>query len=271
MVLARGNFISMQTLDELFNKYGSDKGSVHGSKHGYAYYYEKLLSDLRDKPIHLLEIGLCKGGPELNEMEKGLNRTDVSIPSIQAWQDFFPKAQIYGFDISDFSEYESDRFRFFRGDSGIKSDFDQVLQLDQDLDVILDDGSHASFHQQLAFLELFEKLKSGGIYIIEDLYWQPHEYEIALPVRPSTLDLFSHFSKYGNFELVGRRSLKEKLRRFLHAIRLRRDRSLLNYSNPAIEANWLSQERWTKIAPQIESIVLSSKLQRSKFVAIYKK
>ncbi len=38
---------------------------------------------------------------------------------------------------------------------------------------ILDDASHASHHQQNAFLELFPGLRSGGLYVIEDLRWQP--------------------------------------------------------------------------------------------------
>jgi len=42
-----------------------------------------------------------------------------------------------------------------------------------ELDIIIDDASHASHHQQKGFLELFPKLKSGGLYIIEDLRWQP--------------------------------------------------------------------------------------------------
>jgi len=45
-----------------------------------------------------------------------------------------------------------------------------------DLDIIIDDASHASHHQQNAFLTLFPKLRSGGLYIIEDLRWQPKTY-----------------------------------------------------------------------------------------------
>ena len=41
------------------------------------------------------------------------------------------------------------------------------------LEVIVDDGSHASFDQQLTLREFFPLLAEGGWYFIEDLDWQP--------------------------------------------------------------------------------------------------
>lgn len=66
------------------------------------------------------------------------------------------------------------------------------------MDIIIDDASHASHHQQNAFLELFPTLKSGGLYIIEDLRWQPEAYE--KPGITKTAELFSEFS--GSREFV---------------------------------------------------------------------
>jgi hypothetical protein len=43
--------------------------------------------------------------------------------------------------------------------------------------IVIDDASHASHHQQNAFLEIFPRLESGGLYVIEDLRWQPDTYE----------------------------------------------------------------------------------------------
>ena len=39
--------------------------------------------------------------------------------------------------------------------------------------MIIDDGSHASFDQQLTFREFFPLLADGGLYFIEDLDWRP--------------------------------------------------------------------------------------------------
>jgi hypothetical protein len=41
------------------------------------------------------------------------------------------------------------------------------------LDVVIDDGSHASFDEQLTLREFFPLLADGGWYFIEDLDWQP--------------------------------------------------------------------------------------------------
>ena len=45
-------------------------------------------------------------------------------------------------------------------------------------DIIIDDGSHASHHQQVSFATLFRHLADGGLYIIEDLHFQPAELEL---------------------------------------------------------------------------------------------
>lgn len=39
--------------------------------------------------------------------------------------------------------------------------------------MIIDDGYHASKHQQITLVSLWETLKPGGIYVIEDLHYQP--------------------------------------------------------------------------------------------------
>jgi hypothetical protein len=41
------------------------------------------------------------------------------------------------------------------------------------LDVIIDDGSHASYDEQLTLREFWPLLAEGGWYFIEDLDWQP--------------------------------------------------------------------------------------------------
>jgi hypothetical protein len=52
------------TLTELANRYGSDKGTVHGAQHNYTALYDLLFVRLRQQPIAFLELGLARGGPE---------------------------------------------------------------------------------------------------------------------------------------------------------------------------------------------------------------
>jgi hypothetical protein len=58
-------------------------------------------------------------------------------------------------------------------------------------DIIIDDASHASYHQQLAFKTLWKQLAPGGLYIIEDLHWQSPVFEAAMPAVPLSRDLFT--------------------------------------------------------------------------------
>lgn len=130
-------------------------------------------------------MGLCIGGPEL-----GLPADrHVESPSVKIWLEYFSRARIFGFDISDFSHQQGPRFRFTRGDSGNIEDLRRIKDMAPDFDVIIDDASHASYHQQLAFKELWDTIPSGGIYIIEDLNWQPH-FENDLPAVPKTGQFF---------------------------------------------------------------------------------
>ena len=65
----------------------------------------------------------------------------------------------------------------YRGDASKREDLTKFGKLFSPFDVVLDDASHASHHQQITLATLFPFLKSGGMYIIEDLHWQPKELE----------------------------------------------------------------------------------------------
>jgi SAM-dependent methyltransferase len=119
------------------------------------------------------------------------------------WQEYFPNAKLYGVDISDFSAFETDRFKFVRADAGDEKQLQKVVDLAVPFDVIIDDGSHAPFHQQRAFLSLFPALRPGGLFIIEDIQWQPDTYSHALPCVPRTDRLLTQFVATGRFSETG--------------------------------------------------------------------
>ncbi|MCY1127045.1 hypothetical protein OU426_09275 [Frigidibacter sp. RF13] len=178
-------------LTDLADRFGSDKGS---SKHRYTELYEMLFRPLRDREIRFLEMGLQIGGPEHGE---SADRKTTDLPSVRMWLDYFPRAAIHGLDVSDFSWFTHDRFTFHRCDMDERANIAAVTQALPDFDIIIDDASHASHHQQFGFLELFPKLASGGLYIIEDLRWQPEAYERDGITK--TADLFRGFSERRSF------------------------------------------------------------------------
>lgn len=178
-------------LTDLADRFGSDKGST---KHRYTELYQMLFHPYRDKAIHFLEMGLLIGGPEHGH---SADRATKDLPSIRMWLEYFPKAKIHGLDVSDFSWFSHDRFAFHRVDMDDRGLIAAAGQEMPDFDIIIDDASHASHHQQNAFLELFPKLRSGGLYIIEDLRWQPETYEKEGITK--TADLFRSFSETRSF------------------------------------------------------------------------
>ena len=177
-------------LTALANRYGSDKGTVSGSPpHKYSYLYDLIFAPFRYKNINFLEMGLAVGGPEVGGPVERL----VDSPSVQMWLEYFSDAIVFGFDISDFSHIKHPRFRFLRGDSGSSADMARLTQAAPYFDIIIDDASHASFHQQTALKHLWPKLASGGLYVIEDLQWQSPAFEASLPPVPKTGELLESF------------------------------------------------------------------------------
>ena len=179
-------------LTDLADKFGSDKGS---SKHRYTELYQMLFAPYRDLPINFLEMGLLIGGPE-HGIDK--DRQTGDLPSIRMWLEYFSCANIHGLDVSDFSWFEHERFKFHRCDMDQRSNIQDAAAAMPKFDIIVDDASHASHHQQNGFLTLFPKLKSGGLYIIEDLRWQPPTME--LPGYTKTAQLFQSYLQTGVFQ-----------------------------------------------------------------------
>ena len=182
---------AMPSLSDLADKYGSDKGP---KKHRYTELYELLFRPFRNKPVTFLEMGLLIGGPE-HGIDAGRETRD--LPSIRMWLDYFSEAQIIGLDISDFSWFEHPRFRFVQCDMDDRSNIARAARAIGAVDIVIDDASHASHHQQNAFLEFFPALPPGGLYVIEDLRWQPDAFE--RPGITKTAKLFRGFSETREF------------------------------------------------------------------------
>ena len=161
-----------ENMTDLADRYGSDKGS---KKHRYTELYHMLFHPYRQRKITFLEMGLLIGGPEHG---KSADRVTTDLPSIRMWLEYFPKANIHGLDVSDFSWFEHERFTFHRCDMDDRNQIATAIkEVTPAPTIVIDDASHASHHQQNAFLEIFPRLESGGLYVIEDLRWQPATYE----------------------------------------------------------------------------------------------
>jgi hypothetical protein len=160
-----------EELTRLANKYGSDKGNRAFGRHYYTRIYDQLFRPFRDRPIALLEIGLR------HPFE---NRCSVA-PSLHMWRDYFPYARLVGFDIEDFTSMSLFNCFIVQGDMSSREDLLKLASYGP-FDIVIDDGSHVSTHQQIALASLFPHVSSGGFYIIEDMNWQPHDLQnVAVP------------------------------------------------------------------------------------------
>ncbi len=164
-------------LTRLANQYGTDKGNQEFGRHYYTRVYHQLFAPLRDRPITLLEIGL---------RHPDEHRDSVVAPSLRMWRDYFPYARLIGFDIADFSNVSLPNCRILQGDMSSRENLSHLFALGP-FDIVIDDGSHASTHQQIALACLFPYVTPGGFYFIEDLHWQPLALERADVPQTRTL------------------------------------------------------------------------------------
>ena len=189
-------FFSMDTLEKLFPTdlsalaafYGSDKWGSHW----YARHYQQHFSPLRWKKLNILEIGA--GG--YDDPHKG-------GASLRMWKRYFPKSNIYSIDIYDKSALQEERIKIFKG-SQIDSEFIlKVYKEIGEIDIIIDDGSHINQHVIESFAIMFPLLKSGGIYVVEDLqtsYWDNFGGSCDLNSPKTSMHLFKCLVDSLNYE-----------------------------------------------------------------------
>lgn len=174
--------------NELLREFGSTKSDKGLPGHNYARVYNALFHDKRDQVTAVCEVGLLitstHGGNRNGErFSKKLN----NIPSLSVWRKYFPNAKVVGFDIKDFTQPTDDYTTVIQGDQKSRDDLKKIVDTIDQFDIIIDDGLHASEHQQVTFSYLFKHLKPGGVFFIEDLCAQLPEYE--KPEIPKTTKL----------------------------------------------------------------------------------
>jgi len=163
----------MESLQELGIKHGTDKATVHG----YLPIYEQYFRNLRDQHISLLEIGIAKGH------------------SLRMWKEYFPHAVIYGLDVNyECQLYSQDRIIVKIGDSTNLRMIKEFFQNDM-FDIIIDDGSHNPMHQIMSYCVSRPKLKTNGMYFIEDICGNGFLFE---PLKP----IVHNIKKNGKFNDV---------------------------------------------------------------------
>ena len=151
--------VESKRLNEVFIHFKTNKGShffsdnIKHSGHGYDAFYEKLFRENRTKNLNIMEFGIHHGD------------------SLAALSSYFPNSNIVGVDKNPFStNYKSKRIRTLHCDVSSEKNLESLSNyLNKDYDYIIDDASHNPIHQKLTLFSMFQNLKSGGIFVIEEL------------------------------------------------------------------------------------------------------
>jgi hypothetical protein len=154
------NKLEYQYLDQLTYELNPNQLVGKGSRwHDYMRVYALYFAPLKEKRLKLLEIGIQYGD------------------SVKLWENYFKNAELHFIDIClDKVSYFSPRAHYHIADQENRSQLLNVMATTGgNFDIIIDDGGHTMSQQIVSFITLFPYLKSGGMYIIEDLhtsYWR---------------------------------------------------------------------------------------------------
>ena len=121
--------------------------------HGYSKIYEKYLKENKEKNLNIIELGSFYGNASA------------------AFYFYFKNSQIYSADINpDMYLYKSKRLKNFFTDTSSKDSIEKnILTRNIQFDLIIEDASHMLKDQIISLFVLFKSLKSGGIFIVEEI------------------------------------------------------------------------------------------------------
>lgn len=164
-------------LDLLARGHGTDKSS---REHGYTEFYERHFGPIRKTVTKVLEIGVGGTTSALGY------ETPRGGQSLRMWAGYFPKAEIVGVDIHA-KDVAGPRIAFERGDQSDPAFLHRVVVEHGPFDIVIDDGSHIGRHITASHSALWDAVKPGGFYVIEDLAVSYHaDWEGGEPGTPDT-------------------------------------------------------------------------------------
>ena len=148
----------MSDLERYF--YNNSGRVIHKWRH-YFEIYDRHFSRFRNTPVHIVEIGVFKGG------------------SLQMWKDYFgPQARIYGIDIDPACKvFEEERIKISIGSQEDRRFLQSFVASVPKIDILIDDGGHTMQQQIVTFEELYPHIDANGVYLCEDLhtsYWSDY-------------------------------------------------------------------------------------------------
>lgn len=176
-------------LDALARFYCTDKGPPGAGGmlagfgplgHNYTPLYRQHFGPRREAVRSLLEIGV--GGTSSVEGYETL----AGGQSLRMWRRYFPNARVVGVDVFE-KAVSGSRIHFEHGDATDAGFVRRVVESHGPFDIVIDDGSHIGREVIASFELLWDSVRPGGFYVIEDLSLAYHrDWEGGPPGTPGT-------------------------------------------------------------------------------------
>jgi hypothetical protein len=172
------------SLDEIFIKFGTDKGSLDGKKtydflyknteqfknyyewicrkdikkypyqlgHDQSAAYESIFKNRRFEKLKILELGVANGH------------------SVASWHHYFPNATIFALDIKKYFKffYKSKRIKYINIDIFNSKKIKKFIDKESGFDFIIDDSLHTEEAMLTNIKNFYPSVNSQGCYILED-------------------------------------------------------------------------------------------------------
>ena len=113
------------------------------------------------------------------------------------WRDYFAGSEIFGLDYFA-KNISEERIRVFQGSQSDPRVLGRLVEATggHGFDIVIDDGSHRSDHVMATFMMLFQFVREGGWYVIEDTqtsYWPQYgTQDTAGSQRRSMMEFFKN-------------------------------------------------------------------------------
>jgi hypothetical protein len=151
-------------LNQIFDFYGSDKGTFHE----YSAAYSGILNSLGREKLHILEIGL---GTNNTDTLSNMGAHGSPGASLRAWRDYCPDSTIVGCDIDARILFSEHNINTFVLDQTSEKSWSSLLDTigNQKFDLIVDDGLHSPMSNLQTIIQASRVLSPQGYIVIEDI------------------------------------------------------------------------------------------------------
>lgn len=162
-------------LSQYSEQFGSDKGATSKDSisplpwgyHNYTDFYALLFDHCRETIRDVFELGI---GTNNEDVPSSMTSAGSPGASLRMWRKYFPNANIVGADIDSRILFQEERISTFEVDQTSKESIKLMWNnINNNFDIMIDDGLHEYSANIIFFENSFNKLRSGGMYIIEDV------------------------------------------------------------------------------------------------------